>query len=88
MTLNNLIIVNLKESLRNIRKTKMHGILIRSRAQLIEDDEKPSKYFCNLESHNYVNKIIPKIEKEDGTFIKDQDQILNEAKLLLRNFIF
>ena len=71
----------LKDSLRNIRKNKMQGILIRSRAQLIEDDEKPTKYFCNLESHNYINKIIPKIEKEDGTFIKDQDQVLNEAKL-------
>ena len=72
---------HLKDSLRNIRKNKMQGILIRSRAQLIEDDEKPTKYFCNLESHNYINKIIPKIEKEDGTFIKDQDQVLNEAKL-------
>ena len=58
----------------------MQGILIRSRAQLIEEDEKPSKYFCNLETHNCLNKIIPKIEKEDGSFINNQDDILNEAK--------
>ena len=48
----------------------MQGKLIRSRSQLIEGDEKPSKCFCNLESHNYVNKIIPNIDKEDCTFYK------------------
>ena len=31
---------NLKEELNNIRKHKMQGILVRSRAQIIEDDEK------------------------------------------------
>ena len=41
----------------------MHGHLIRSRAKIIEEDEKPTKYFCNLETHNYANKIIPKIKK-------------------------
>ena len=59
----------------------MQGILIRTHAQIIEEDEKPSKYFCNLENNNYSSKIIPKIENEDGSFIKEQDAILEEAKL-------
>ena len=43
----------LREELRTIRKAKMQGYLIRSRAQIIEDDEKPTNYFCNLEKHHY-----------------------------------
>ena len=41
---------------------------------------KPTKYFCSLESRNYVNKIIPKVVKEDGTSITKQEDILNEVK--------
>ena len=37
---------------------------------------KPSKYFCNLETYNFSNKIIPKIEKENGDIIEEQDLIL------------
>ena len=50
----------------------MHGHLIRYRAKIIEEDENPTKYFCNLETHNYSNKIIPKMEKSDGTIITDK----------------
>ena len=56
----------LKEELNTIRKHKMRGILVRSRAQIIEDDEKPTNFFCNLEKHNYVSKIISKLETSSG----------------------
>ena len=42
----------LKLELNNIRKHKLNGHLIRARAQIIEDGDKPSKFFCNLETHN------------------------------------
>ena len=45
----------------------MQGYLVRSRANIIENGEKPSQYFCNLESHNYSSKIINVIEQENGT---------------------
>ena len=48
----------LKESLVNLRKQKMQGHLVRSRATIIENDEKPTNYFCNLESLHYTSKII------------------------------
>ena len=70
----------LKDQLQTLRIHKMHGHLIRSRAKIIEEDEKPTKYFCNLETHNYANKNIPKIEKSDGTTITEQSSILKEAK--------
>ena len=58
----------------------MQGILVRSRAQIIEDDEKPTNFFCNLEKHNYSSKIIPKLDLDDGRTIKDQSEILTETK--------
>ena len=84
-------IENLKEELTTIRKNKMQGILVRSRAQLIEDDEKPTNFFCNLEKHNYASKIIPKLEKNDGKIITDQFEILNDLivsnELLVKSIV-
>ena len=71
----------LKEELQNIRKSKMQGFLVRARAKIIEDDEKPSNFFCNLEKHNYTSKIIPKLETNNGKIVTDQHEILNETKI-------
>ena len=57
----------LKTELTNIRQEKLKGHILRSKAQYIDEGEKPTKYFCGLEKHNYISKIICKIEKEDGT---------------------
>ena len=59
----------------------MQGILVRARAKIIEDDEKPTKFFCNLEKHNYTSKIIPKLETNNGKIVTDQHEILNETKI-------
>lgn len=69
-----------KIELENIRKEKLQGIIIRSRVKWAEEGEKPTRYFCSLESRNYVNKTIPKVEKEDGSLITKQEEILLEAK--------
>jgi hypothetical protein len=37
--------------------------------QWIEEGEKPTKYFCGLESKIFTSKIIPKIERDDGKTI-------------------
>ena len=41
--------------------------------------EKPSQYFCSLESHNYTSKIIHVIETERGQTITNQKEILRET---------
>lgn len=76
---------NKKHELETLRKEKMKGKLIRSRAQWVEEGEKPSGYFCGLESKNFVSKIIPKVEKDDGQIITDQFEILKEVKLFYEN---
>ena len=67
------------EEINTIRINKMHSILVRSRAKIIKDYEKPDNFFCNLEKHNFTSKIIPKLEKNDGKITTDQ-VILIETK--------
>ena len=74
-----------KEELENLRKEKVKGIIIRSRVRWSEEGEKPTKYFCKLESRNYINKTILKIEKENGQTIIKQEEILNEIKHFYEN---
>ena len=45
-----------KKELENLRKVKMNGMIVRSRAQWLIDGEKPSKYFCSLEKFYYTEK--------------------------------
>ena len=54
--------------------------MIRSKVKWAEEGEKPTRYFCCLASRNYVNKIISKIEKEDGSIKRNQQEILSEVK--------
>ena len=63
----------------NIRNHKLRGNYIRSRVKWIEEGEKPSRYFCNLESQNFISKQITKLERENGQIIYNQDDILNET---------
>ena len=71
-----------KKELETIRKYKMAGARIRSRARWVEEGENPSHYFCNLEPRNFVNKVIPRIEKENGDTISNQFDILKETKTI------
>ena len=71
---------NKKTELKILRQNKVQGEYIRSRTQWIEEGEKPTNFFCNLENRNFVNKTIPKLIAGDGTIIESQKEILNEAK--------
>ena len=53
---------NLKLELTELRQIKVKGAVIRSRATNLLEGEKPTKYFCSLETHKYLSKIIPKLE--------------------------
>ncbi len=72
---------NKKQELENLRINKLKGSIIRSRVKWIEEGEKPTSYFFNLENRNFTSKIIPKIVKDNGDIIDKQDDILHEIKL-------
>ena len=68
-----------KKELEDIRVCKIKGSIVRSRAKWIEEGEKPTNYFFSLENRNFVSKIIPRLEKENGDVITKQEDILEEV---------
>lgn len=69
-------IEELHKELETIRLEKLKGAMIRSKVKWIDEGEKPTEYFCNLEKRNYTSKIIQRIETEDGETITKQEEIL------------
>ena len=51
----------------------------------MEEGEKPTRYFCNLESRNYLNKTIKKIEVDGKGTIYEQKDILKEVQSFYQN---
>ena len=43
---------------------------MRSHVQYYEEGEKPSKFFCNLEKRNYINKMITKVNINENEMRK------------------
>ena len=68
-----------KEQLQLLREKKLKGTLIRSRARWVEQGEKGSRYFCNLENRNFVSKRMSSVIDKDGNEITDYDKINNEV---------
>ena len=45
-----------RHRLQELREKHLNGMIIRSRIQWLQEGEKPSRYFCNLENRNFCNK--------------------------------
>ena len=74
-----------KESLQSLRKSFIDGSIIRSRAKWIQEGEKCTKYFCNLEKRNYVDKTFNYIETEEGEIINEPNKIKTQVKSFYEN---
>lgn len=64
------------EELQLLRKARMEGVMLRSKARWIEYGEYPSRYFCGLEKRQYTQKYISCLEI-NGTLINEQSAILS-----------
>ena len=73
-------LAELNINLVNLRKELLKGAYIRSRANWLEQGEKPSKYFLNLENKNRINKNISEIKLSEDKTITSQQSILLELK--------
>lgn len=58
---------------------------VRSKMQWVEEGERSSKYFLNLETKNFVNKTIPRLVNNEGCLINKQEHILLKAKNFCQN---
>ena len=74
-----------KTELQNIRKEKIQGVMIRERVRWAEEGEKPTKYFCGLESKNYMSKTIFKVKKDNDSIVNKQEEILKGVKKFYSN---
>ena len=73
-----------KTELNSIIDKKINGYILRSKAQIVEEGEKSSKYFASLEKKKAENKIISRLEVK-GNIITDQKEILVEEKSYYKN---
>ena len=74
-----------KREFEEIQTNKAHGIMVRSRANLIENDERCTKYFLSLERRNHNVKHIKSLITENERTITDPGAILQEQMKYYQN---
>ena len=69
-----------KKELEDLNKEQVMASIFRSKCEWAEHGEKSSKFFLNLEKHNYENKHITAIEVNKDTILTDEKEVLDEIK--------
>lgn len=72
-----LLLDDKEKELQRFYQEKIKGIIYRNKATWMEQGEKCSKYFLQLQKRNFSRKNITKILKDDGTNIISASGILN-----------
>ena len=75
----------LQDKLNKIYEFETKGLIIRSRVRWLEEGEKSSKYFCNLENRGWHRKNISRLEDNEGNLITDPVAILREIQVFYDN---
>ena len=70
---------SLAEELHNQVQKQNIGAQIRSRAKWVEQGEKGTKYFFNLEKENMAKNNIKALKRADGTYTKTETDIIEEG---------
>ena len=71
---------SIKAEFESLNAMKTEGQRIRSRAQWINEGEKCSKYFLNLEKRNYDMKHLQKLKISENEFTTDPNKIMDLQK--------
>ena len=74
-----------KLELQNLRNKIMEGVLIRSRARWINEGEKPTQYFCNMENRHFLSKHMKVIIDNEGRHLDNQKDISDEVRQYYKN---
>ena len=67
---------NLKIQIEELELSVFNGSLVRSREKIIDNEERPSKFFYECERKNKNKTHIQKLYKSDNTITHNQDEIL------------
>ena len=68
----------IKQKIEVIHTCKTKGAQVRARLKWVEEGEKNTKFFCNLEKLRNSKKIINRLTKESGEVLTNQQEILEE----------
>ena len=74
-----------KLELREMWEAKLKASILRSKAQYYEEGEKATKFFCNLEKRNYINKVINKLNV-NGKITMNPDDTLSQQRSTIQTF--
>ena len=74
-----------KAALIELRKSKIEGVMLRSKCRYQDLGEKPTKCFFNLENRQYTNKVMGKLIDKNGTEYTTTTEILNHQKQFYEN---
>ena len=69
-----------KQEIERINSIKAEGYKIRAKAQYVEEGERCTKFFINLEKRNYKLKNMTKLTLDSEKVITDKDEILQEQQ--------
>ena len=70
----------LKSEPNEVYSTKGKEAMFRSKVKWVEEGEKPTTYFFNLEKRNYEKKITTQLKVSDEEIISDIKQINKEIE--------
>ena len=68
------------------REAKLKGTLLRAKAQIYIDFEKPTKFFSNLEKQKNISKVLYKVKSADK-IVTSQKNILKELEVFYKNLL-
>ena len=73
------LVMDKKAKLEILTQQKIKGEMVRAHVHWLKEGEKPTKFFCNLENRNFVEKTMRKIKLSDGSFIVEQKEVLHHT---------
>ena len=68
---------NLKFELKSIYEEKGKQAMFRAKCRWVENGERPTKYFFNLEKRTYNKKIIRELSLQDKSTTNNENEILD-----------
>ena len=81
-------VINLEQKkleLQELREIKIRGMIVRSRSQWLQNGEKPSRYFLNLENRNFASKRMCFLINDNNETIFEQKDLIDETKKFYEN---
>ena len=75
----------LKTELQSIYEEKGKQAMFRAKCRWVENGERPTKYFFNLEKRNYKKKTISEVRLQDDSTTNDGNVILDQIETYYKN---